>query len=347
MTTDQSVGSPYNVQGFPTIKFFGDTKKSPSDYNSGRTAKEITAFALKQAESIVNKRLGVKSSSSSGSSSGSGTGSSNSGSGNSSDDDVIVLTDANFDELVLKSKDMWLVEIYAPWCGHCKKLAPEWSRAATLLKDSVKLGKLDATAETKIASRYGVQGYPTIKVFPPGEKGAPEDYSGPREADGIVKAALNKLESYGIAPEIAQLVSADVFQSNCEKQVCFIAFLPHIYDSNSQERNKYIEVLQTVAKKARGKPVKLLWAQAGDFLKLENLFGLGMGYPSVVGISTQKTRFSNMKSAYNAAEFDIFIAKTLSGGVPLLDYKEIPELKAVEAWDGKDHQPEVISSEDL
>lgn len=51
---------------------------------------------------------------------------------------MIELTDSNFDSLVLNSEDMWLVEFYAPWCGHCKNLAPHWAQAATELKGKVR-----------------------------------------------------------------------------------------------------------------------------------------------------------------------------------------------------------------
>ena len=70
--------------------------------------------------------------------------------------DVIELTDSNFKETVLDSNDMWLVEFYAPWCGHCQRLAPEWARAATELKGKVKLGALDATVHTIMSNKYNV-----------------------------------------------------------------------------------------------------------------------------------------------------------------------------------------------
>ncbi|CAN0596258.1 unnamed protein product, partial [Ectocarpus sp. 12 AP-2014] len=50
---------------------------------------------------------------------------------------VVDLTENNFKEMVLDSDEMWLVEFFAPWCGHCKKLEPEWESAAGQLSGSV------------------------------------------------------------------------------------------------------------------------------------------------------------------------------------------------------------------
>ena len=59
---------------------------------------------------------------------------------------VVELTTSNFKSEVLDDKDsMWLLEFYAPWCGHCKQLAPSWELAAKQLKGVVKLGAVDMT----------------------------------------------------------------------------------------------------------------------------------------------------------------------------------------------------------
>lgn len=99
-----------------------------------------------------------------------------------SDSDVLSLTDKTFNKEV-SDKDLMLVEFFAPWCGHCKALAPEYELAATELKDKIPLAKVDCTENEATCQEHGVQGYPTLKVFRNGEA---TEYRGARKHAGIV-----------------------------------------------------------------------------------------------------------------------------------------------------------------
>lgn len=102
--------------------------------------------------------------------------------------DVVVLKDSNFSEFIDKNRYV-MVEFYAPWCGHCQSLAPEYAAAATELKGEVVLAKVDATEETVLAQKYEIQGFPTVFFF---VEGVHRDYPGPRSKDGIVNWVKKK-----------------------------------------------------------------------------------------------------------------------------------------------------------
>ncbi|KAL1214582.1 Protein disulfide isomerase-like 1-2 [Cardamine amara subsp. amara] len=119
---------------------------------------------------------------------------------------VLTLDHTNFTETINKH-DFIVVEFYAPWCGHCKNLAPEYEKAASELSSlGLVLAKIDASEEVNkgVANEYKIQGFPTLKILRNGGKSI-QDYNGPREAKGIVTYV--KKQS---GPASVEIKSADV-----------------------------------------------------------------------------------------------------------------------------------------
>lgn len=124
------------------------------------------------------------------------------------DPDVVVLSSGNFSEF-LAANHYVMVEFYAPWCGHCQALAPEYATAATELKSSgVHLAKVDATVEAELAQEHGVQGYPTIIFFVDGK---PKPYSHHRTSEAIVSWIKKK-----VGPAVAEVKNASDAQGILE-----------------------------------------------------------------------------------------------------------------------------------
>ena len=94
-----------------------------------------------------------------------------------------VATDATFKQLI--ATEYTFVKFYAPWCGHCKAMAPVWADLATKYATSpdVKIAKIDCTTNKISCNEQGIRGYPTLLLFKEGEQ--LKKYQGGRTADAM------------------------------------------------------------------------------------------------------------------------------------------------------------------
>lgn len=103
--------------------------------------------------------------------------------------DVTIVKGKSFKQIVLDGPQDVLIEFYAPWCGHCKQLAPTWDalgKAVKEHKDKVIIAKMDATANEVNIPGMVVKGFPTIYFFPAGDKSNPIKYEEKRELDDFL-----------------------------------------------------------------------------------------------------------------------------------------------------------------
>lgn len=212
------------------------------------------------------------------------------------EDHVLVLTDDNFDETIAKYEYI-LVEFYAPWCGHCKKLAPEYSAAAAVLKEeNLPLAKLDATAQTKAASKFSIQGYPTLKLF---IKGTDTEYNGGRTKNDIINWMRKKT-----GPASKELKGVDAIE---EFKKSGDAVVVHFGSHNLNEFFTYAKTIEDVA-----------FGHTTDENALTH-FGVENG--TVVIFKTFDEKRNDLAKGYDAAAFKSFVESKSTPVVMKFDEK--------------------------
>ncbi|KAI9017170.1 thioredoxin-like protein [Gaertneriomyces semiglobifer] len=148
----------------------------------------------------------------------------------SSRDPVVLVNEKTFKREVLSSDVPVIVEFFAPWCGHCKNLAPTYVKVAKKVEGYVKVAAIDCDdqANRGVCGEYGIQGFPTIKLFKP-KSNLPEDYNGPRTLGAISKAGIalipnkvRKLIPDEATPKLKREVAVSRFMGSNKPRVVLV-----------------------------------------------------------------------------------------------------------------------------
>jgi len=168
------VRNRFNVTGFPRTLYF-EKGKFMFEYSAGHSKDDLSGF-LEDPQPAKPKEPEVEWS--------------------DGENDVSHLTDETFEDFVAENKKV-LLFFYAPWCGHCKNLKPEWEKAATQMKEDGNEGKLaaiDAQKFPALGKQYKVTGYPTLIYFEDGEKKYTVGGAMKRTTEGIIEYINNPTE---------------------------------------------------------------------------------------------------------------------------------------------------------
>ena len=328
--TEKELALKYDIISSPKMKFFGINKEEfPLDFTSIPKASSIIEKMILKAQSLAKKNINI------------------------TDDEatlysiehnpqITVLNDDNFEETIHKNELMWMVAIHSPKCGICKKLLPQWAKAAERLKGKAKFAIVDGLINRKISRRFSLKGYPLIKIFSPGfgKMKKIEDYDGPRDENGIVEYVLKKYEAYMYINEPPQITSQDILNNECinKEGYCIINLLPNIISSSKIERLNFINSIKIVAKNYKFSTFHFLWAQEGDFYKFEKNLKINK-YPMTIAVDFQNKKFSykNYDKIFDEFSLERYIKNLLEKKETLLDYNGGLEITKVNEWDRNDY----------
>ncbi|KAM5378693.1 hypothetical protein ACJZ2D_004329 [Fusarium nematophilum] len=133
----------------------------------------------------------------------------------------VPLTPDTYDRLVTNSKDPWFIKFYAPWCSHCRAMAPTWEQLAKNVKGKLNIGEVNCEAESKLCKDMGVRAFPTI-LFIQGTERA--EYKGLRGVGDFVSYAERALE---VAGGILDVDAASLKEIEATEEVIFVYFYDH------------------------------------------------------------------------------------------------------------------------
>lgn len=212
--TDNALCTEHDVTGYPTLKFFKAGETKGTKFRGTRDLPSLISFINEQLGNIVNDENVASSPP-------------------EPVNGLLELTEDTFEKHI--SSGHHFVKFYAPWCGHCQKLAPTWEELANSLRndDSVSISKIDCTQHRWICGQFDIQGYPTLLWIEDGKK--VDKYTGQRtheELKAYVSTMLRKTsEQTTVKTDTSESttyavlsLTGESFKHGVEKGVSFVKF---------------------------------------------------------------------------------------------------------------------------
>ncbi|XP_068736840.1 thioredoxin domain-containing protein 5-like isoform X2 [Montipora capricornis] len=175
-TKETPLCAKQNIRAYPTLKLYfdhGEIKR----YNGKRRMNDLKAFVNKFLATSEEKEKDITET-------------------NEPDNGLYTLTADNFDRHV--EMGLHFIKFYAPWCSHCRKLAPTWKELAEFHKDNmdITIAKIDCTTEGKTCAEHKIQGFPSLKLFKDGRE--VDIYEGPRSLDDLKNYLTLKISEHSL-----------------------------------------------------------------------------------------------------------------------------------------------------
>jgi protein disulfide-isomerase-like protein len=236
----RDLAGKFEVRGYPTLKWFPKGSTTPEDYTGGRSADDIVQF--------INDKTGLRKRV------------------KAEPTPVKTLTPDNFEDIVMNEEAGVLVEFYAPWCGHCKALAPTYKDVAATYAgdDNVVIAALDADKYRDLAQQYDVSGFPTLKWFGPGPGKAAEAYEGGRDGESFVDFVNSRMgtrrvlgggvtDDFGTVSALDELAEGFLASEAKEDVLAQAEEALGELEGEEEEHGKYyVKVMKRVVEKGEG-----------------------------------------------------------------------------------------------
>ncbi|KAF9354834.1 hypothetical protein BGX26_007320 [Mortierella sp. AD094] len=209
-----------DVTGYPYLQVFHDGKPVQL-YKGARSIDDLSAFVKTMSEEYKNIAAQDESFNSDINPNG----------------EVVVLDTKNY-QSTLNNGQPWMVEYYAPWCGHCKALAPVYEKVAMELKGKVNVAKVDCPANEVICKSQQVRGYPTVKLH---QFGQAIVFQKARDLETLVDFAIGATK-----PSTTPIDNADIERIKTSGEVLFVLYNDPKSSETSEAATKTLSKLSQI-----------------------------------------------------------------------------------------------------